>query len=145
MDMTDITIYHNPKCGTSRNTLALIRNTGVEPNVVEYLVTPPGREKLVELIAQMNIPVRDVLRRKGTPYDELKLDDPSLTDDQLIDAMVAHPILMNRPIVVTPLGTRLCRPSEIVLDILSSPQLAAFSKEDGKQVVDAKGKRIGQG
>jgi arsenate reductase len=145
MDMTDITIYHNPKCGTSRNTLALIRNTGVEPNVVEYLVTPPGREKLVELIAQMNIPVRDVLRRKGTPYDELKLDDPSLTDDQLIDAMVAHPILMNRPIVVSPLGTRLCRPSETVLDILPSPQLAAFSKEDGEQVVDAKGKRIGQG
>jgi arsenate reductase (glutaredoxin) len=145
MDMTDITIYHNPKCGTSRNTLALIRNTGVEPNVVEYLVTPPGREKLVELIAQMNIPVRDVLRRKGTPYDELKLDDPSLTDDQLIDAMVAHPILMNRPIVVTPLGTRLCRPSEMVLDILPSPQRAAFSKEDGEQVVDAKGKRIGQG
>jgi arsenate reductase (glutaredoxin) len=145
MDMTDITIYHNPKCGTSRNTLALIRNTGVEPNVVEYLVTPPGREKLVELIAQMNIPVRDVLRRKGTPYDELRLDDPSLTDDQLIDAMVAHPILMNRPIVVTPLGTRLCRPSEMVLDILSSPQRAAFTKEDGEQVVDAKGKRIGQG
>jgi arsenate reductase (glutaredoxin) len=145
MDMTDITIYHNPKCGTSRNTLALIRNTGVEPNVVEYLVTPPGREKLVELIAQMNIRVRDVLRRKGTPYDELNLDDPSLTDDQLIDAMVAHPILMNRPIVVTPLGTRLCRPSETVLDILPSPQRAAFSKEDGEQVVDAKGKRIGQG
>jgi arsenate reductase len=145
MDMTDITIYHNPKCGTSRNTLALIRNTGVEPNVVEYLVTPPGREKLVELIAQMNIPVRDVLRRKGTPYDELNLDDPSLTDDQLIDAMVAHPILMNRPIVVSPLGTRLCRPSETVLDILPSPQRAAFSKEDGQQVVDAKGKRIGQG
>jgi arsenate reductase len=145
MDMTDITIYHNPKCGTSRNTLALIRNTGVEPNVVEYLVTPPGREKLMELIAQMNIPVRDVLRRKGTPYDELNLDDPSLTDDQLIDAMVAHPILMNRPIVVSPLGTRLCRPSETVLDILPSPQRAAFSKEDGQQVVDAKGKRIGQG
>ena len=137
-----ITIYHNPDCGTSRNTLALIRNSGVEPVVVEYLVTPPGRAKLVELIAALGVPVRDVLRTKGTPYDELKLGDPSLSDAQLIDAMVAHPILMNRPIVVTPLGTRLCRPSEAVLDILPSPQHAAFVKEDGERVVDEKGHRV---
>ena len=117
-----ITIYHNPDCGTSRNTLALIRNSGVEPVIVEYLVTPPGRAKLVELIAALGVPARGVLRVKGTPHDELKLGDPGLSDDQLIDAMVAHPILMNRPIVVTPLGTRLCRPSEAVLDILPSPQ-----------------------
>ena len=116
--MPKVTIYHNPQCGTSRNTLELIRNSGVEPEVVEYLERPPGREKLVELIRKMGVGVRDVLRRKGTPYDELNLDDPALTDDQLIDAMVAHPILMNRPIVETPLGTRLCRPSEQVLEIL---------------------------
>ena len=140
--MARITIYHNPNCGTSRNTLALIRNSGVEPEVVEYLKHPPGRERLVELIRKMGIGVRDVLRRKGTPYDELKLDDPSLTDDQLLDAIVAHPILMNRPIVETPLGTRLCRPSEAVLDILPDSQQGAFAKEDGEQVVDAKGKRI---
>ena len=137
-----ITIYHNPDCGTSRNTLALIRNSGVEPVVVEYLVTPPGRAKLVELIAALGVPVRDVLRTKGTPYDELKLGDPSLSDAQLIDAMVAHPILMNRPIVVSPLGTRLCRPSEAVLDILPSPQRAAFVKEDGERIVDEKGRRV---
>jgi arsenate reductase len=117
-----IIIYHNPQCGTSRNTLALIRNSGDEPEVVEYLKDPPGRAKLVELIRKMGVPVRDVLRRKGTPYDELGLDDPALTDDQLIDAMVAHPILMNRPIVETPLGTRLCRPSETVLDLLQKPR-----------------------
>ena len=142
--MTDaaITIYHNPDCGTSRNTLALIRNSGVEPVVIEYLKTPPGRAKLVDLIAAMGVPVRSVLRQKGTPYDELKLDDPTWTDDQLIDFMAQHPILMNRPIVVTPLGTRLCRPSEAVLDILPSPQLAPFAKEDGEPVIDIKGRRV---
>lgn len=137
-----ITIYHNPDCGTSRNTLALIRNSGVEPVVIEYLNTPPGRPKLVELIVAMGMPVRSALRKKSTPYDELKLDDPNWTDDQLIDFMVQHPILMNRPIVVTPLGTRLCRPSEAVLDILPSPQLAPFAKEDGEPVIDLKGRRV---
>ncbi|MEO8060275.1 MAG: arsenate reductase (glutaredoxin) [Burkholderiales bacterium] len=137
-----ITIYHNPGCGTSRNTLALIRNSGVEPVIVEYLVTPPGRAKLVELIAALNRPVRELLRTKGTPFDELKLADPGLGDDELIDAMVTHPILMNRPIVVTPLGARLCRPSEAVLEILPSPQRGAFTKEDGEPVVDAKGQRV---
>lgn len=116
--MSDVTLYHNPKCGTSNKVLALIRDAGIEPKIVEYLVTPPGRSRLVELIREMGVPVRDVLRRKGTPYDELNLDDASLTDEQLIDAMVEHPILMNRPIVVTPRGTRLCRPPETVLDIL---------------------------
>ena len=139
-----ITIFHNPACGTSRNTLAMIRNSGVEPVVVEYLKTPPGRAELIELITAMGVPVRDVLRRKGTPYDELKLEDPKWTDDQLIDFMVEHPILMNRPIVVTPMGTRLCRPSEAVLDILPSPQLAPFAKEDGEPVIDADGKRTGR-
>ena len=140
--MTDITIYHNPACGTSRNTLALIRNSGVEPTVVEYLKTPPSREQLADFIRRMGVPVRDVLRQKGTPYAELGLDDPSLTDDQLLDAMMAHPILINRPIVVTPLGVRLCRPSEAVLGILPDPQRGAFTKEDGEQVVDADGRRI---
>lgn len=140
--MSAITIYHNPKCGTSRNVLALIRNTGTEPDVIEYLVTPPSREKLLELLANMAIPVRELLRRKGTPYDELQLDNPALTDAALIDAMLAHPILINRPIVVTPLGTQLCRPSEAVLDILSLPQLAAFSKEDGEPVINDKGERV---
>lgn len=116
--MSDVTIFHNPACGTSRNALALIRNSGIEPQVIEYLITPPGRDKLVELIAAMGVPVRSVLRRPGTPYDELKLDDSVWTDDQLIDFMVEHPILMNRPIVVTALGTRLCRPAEAVLDLL---------------------------
>ncbi|MGZ5042210.1 MAG: arsenate reductase (glutaredoxin) [Usitatibacter sp.] len=116
--MAKITIYHNPQCGTSRNALALIRNSGAEPEVIEYLKEPPSRERLVQLIGKMGIGVRDLLRRKGTPYDELGLDDPALTDDQLLDAMVAHPILMNRPIVETPLGTKLCRPAEAVLDIL---------------------------
>ena len=137
-----ITTYHNPACGTSRNVLALIRNSGVEPVVIEYLKTPPGRDKLVELLKAMGMPVRDLLRRKGTPYDELRLDDPGCSDDQLLDFMVQHPILMNRPIVVTPLGTRLCRPSEVVLDILSAPQRGAFTKEDGEAVADAKGLRL---
>jgi arsenate reductase len=137
-----ITIYHNPKCGTSRNALALIRNTGVEPEIIEYLSNPPSRNKLVELIAAMGIPVRDVLRKKGTPYEELNLDDPSLADDALIDFMLLHPALINRPIVVTPIGTRLCRPSELVLDILPLPQLKEFTKEDGEKVIDANGHRI---
>jgi len=140
--MSDITIFHNPACGTSRNVLAMIRNSGVEPTIVNYLKTPPGRAKLVELVAAMGITVRDLLRRKGTPYDELNLDNPSWTDEQLLDFIVAHPILMHRPIVVTPLGTRLCRPSEAVLDILPSPQLAPFAKEDGEPVIDAKGRRV---
>lgn len=140
--MSDIMIYHNPQCGTSRNVLALIRNTGVEPEVIEYLLTPPTREKLLALIAQMGIAVREVLRRKGTPYDELQLDDPALSDDALIDAMLAHPALINRPIVVTPLGTRLCRPSEAVLDILPLPQRGAFTKEDGEPVINEQGERV---
>lgn len=140
--MGDITIFHNPACGTSRNVLALIRNSGVEPTVIDYLKTPPGRDQLVELLAAMHMPVRELLRRKGTPYDELQLDDPAWTDAQLLDFMVAHPILMNRPIVVTPLGTRLCRPSEAVLDILPAPQRAAFTKEDGEVLIDEKGQRV---
>ncbi|MCY7353792.1 MAG: arsenate reductase (glutaredoxin) [Lysobacter sp.] len=137
-----ITIYHNPACGTSRNTLALIRNSGVEPTVVEYLQTPPDRATLLQLIGDMSIPVSGLLREKGTPYAELQLDDPSLTDDALIDAMLMHPILINRPIVVTPLGTKLCRPSEAVLDILPSSQLAPFAKEDGEVVIDDLGRRV---
>ncbi len=136
-----ITIYHNPACGTSRNVLGLIRDSGVEPRIVEYLKTPPSREELVDLIRRMGIPVRDLLRRKGTPYDELGLDDPALTDDRLVDAMLAHPILINRPIVATPLGVRLCRPSETVLDILQGAQRGGFAKEDGKPVVGADGAR----
>ena len=139
---TGVTIYHNPNCGTSRNTLALIRNAGIEPTIIEYLKTPPSRAELVSLITRMGISVRDLLRRKGTPYDALGLDNPSLTDDDLIDAMMAHPILMNRPIVVTPLGVALCRPSEAVLDILPNPQRGAFVKEDGEKIVDESGKRI---
>lgn len=137
-----ITIYHNPACGTSRNVLGLIRNSGAEPRVIEYLETPPSRAELVSLIGRMGIPVRDLLRQNGTPYAELALSDPSLTDDRLLDAMMAHPILINRPIVVTPLGVRLCRPSETVLDILPSPQRAGFAKEDGEAVVDAGGARV---
>ena len=137
-----VRIYHNPSCGTSRNVLAMIRNAGETPDVVEYLKTPPSREELVSLIERMGIAVRDLLRRKGTPYDELGLDDPKWTDDQLIDFMVAHPILINRPIVVTPLGVKLCRPSEAVLDILPNPQQGAFAKEDGEQVVDDRGNRL---
>ncbi|WP_448206008.1 arsenate reductase (glutaredoxin), partial [Azospirillum sp. sgz302134] len=126
------------------NTLALIRNSGVEPTVIEYLTTPPSREQLADLIRRMGVPVRAVLREKGTPYADLGLDDPSLTDDRLLDAMMAHPILINRPIVVTPLGVRLCRPSEAVLDILPDPQRGAFTKEDGERVVDEAGNRIGK-
>ena len=140
--MTGVTIYHNPACGTSRNTLALIRNSGVEPEIVEYLKTPPSRDRLADLIGRMGVPVRSVLREKGTPYAELGLDDPSLSDDRLLDAMIAHPILINRPIVETPLGVRLCRPSEAVLDILPDPQRGAFAKEDGERVVDEQGRRI---
>jgi arsenate reductase (glutaredoxin) len=139
---TPITIYHNPNCGTSRNVLALIRNSGVEPEVIEYLKNPPKRSKLVELISHLGIPVRDLLRQKGTPYNELLLDNPALSEDALIEAILAHPILMNRPIVVTPLGTRLCRPSETVLDILPQTQNGAFSKEDGEQLLNSEGKRL---
>jgi arsenate reductase len=142
--MTEVTIYHNPACGTSRNALGLIRNSGVEPRVVEYLKTPPSRGDLADLIRRMGVPVRDVLRRKGTPFDELGLDDPALTDDRLLDAMMAHPILINRPIVVTPLGVKLCRPSEAVLDILPDRQRGAFAKEDGERVVDEHGHRASE-
>lgn len=140
--MSPTTIYHNADCGTSRNTLALIRNSGEEPTVVEYLDIPPGKNKLVELLAALNMPPRELLRRKGTPFDELELANPKWTDDELIDFMVVHPILMNRPIVVTPLGTRLCRPSEVVFDILPSPQRGPFTKEDGEQVIDSEGRRV---
>jgi arsenate reductase len=139
--MTGITIYHNPACGTSRNVLGLIRNAGIEPTVIEYLKTPPSREELMVLITRMGIPVRALLRERGTPYAELGLDDPSLSDDALLDAMMAHPILINRPIVVTPRGVRLCRPSEAVLDLLDAPQRGEFRKEDGQLVVDALGNR----
>ncbi|MCU6434695.1 arsenate reductase (glutaredoxin) [Undibacterium sp. Jales W-56] len=137
-----ITIYHNPKCGTSRNTLALIRNTGEEPHIIDYLSHPPSREKLRELIAAMHLQPRELLRKKGTPYEELQLDDSKWSDEELIDFMIAHPILINRPIVVTPVGTRLCRPSELVLDILPLPQLGEFIKEDGEKVIDADGCRV---
>ncbi len=137
-----ITIYHNPVCGTSRNTLAMIRQSGEEPVVIEYLKTPPSREKLVELIAAMGIGARGLLREKGTPYAELGLADPTWSDDQLIEQMLAHPILINRPIVVTPLGTRLCRPSETVLDILPSPDIGPFIKDDGEVVIDEHGRRV---
>ena len=137
-----ITIYHNPDCGTSRNTLALIRNSGAEPRIVEYLKDPPSRAELVVLLKRMGITARRLLREKGTPFGELGLGNPSLTEDELLDAMMAHPILINRPIVVTPLGARLCRPSELVLDILTAPQRGAFTKEDGEQVIDEQGKRL---
>ncbi|MEO8014659.1 MAG: arsenate reductase (glutaredoxin) [Polaromonas sp.] len=140
--MADITIYHNPQCGTSRNVLALIRNTGAEPEVIEYLKTPPTRGKLLELIARMGLPVRDAMRQKEALYGELALDNLALGDDALVEAMLAHPILINRPIVVTPLGTRLCRPSETVLDILPLPQRAAIAKEDGEPVVNEQGVRV---
>lgn len=142
MSDTAITIYHNPACGTSRNTLALIRNSGVEPTVIHYLETPPSRETLVALIAAMGMPARDLLRKNVPPFEALGLAEDRFSDDELIDAMLVHPILINRPIVVTPLGTRLCRPSEVVLDILPSPQQGAFTKEDGERVVDEKGRRI---
>ncbi|WP_165585630.1 arsenate reductase (glutaredoxin) [Roseococcus sp. SYP-B2431] len=137
-----VTIYHNPDCGTSRNVLGLIRNSGEEPRIIEYLKAPPTRDELMALIARMGISVRGLLREKGTPYAGLGLDDPALTDEQLVDAMMAHPILINRPIVVTRLGVKLCRPSETVLDILPGAQRAAFAKEDGEAVVDAQGRRL---
>ena len=140
--MNPITIYHNPACGTSRNVLAMIRNSGEEPVVIEYLKTPPDRATLTALIAAMGVPVRAVLREKGTPYAELGLDDPKWSDEQLIGFMLQPPLLINRPIVVTPLGTMLCRPSETVLDILPQPQRGAFSKEDGEAVVNAEGRRV---
>lgn len=136
-------IYHNPGCGTSRNTLALIRHAGIEPVVVEYLTSPPDRDELAKMIAEAGLTVREAMREKGTPFYELGLDDPALTDDQLLDAMLEHPILINRPFVVTPLGTRLCRPSEAVLDILPGEAFSApFVKEDGERVLDENGKRI---
>ena len=141
--VVDIVIYHNPECGTSRNALAMIRNAGIEPHVVEYLKTPPSRALLVELIERAGISPRELLREKGTPYAELGLGDTTLSDEALVDAMMAHPILVNRPLVVSPLGVKLCRPSEAVLDLLPSGQLGAFAKEDGEQVVDASGERVG--
>jgi arsenate reductase len=138
----NVTIYHNPDCGTSRNTLAIIRQSGEEPEVIEYLKTPPSREKLVELIAAMGMTPRELLREKGTPYKEFGLADPKWTDDELIDFMLAHPILINRPIVVTPLGVVLARPSEAVLDILPNSDIGPFTKEDGEVVIDAGGKRV---
>ncbi|MDR5772800.1 arsenate reductase (glutaredoxin) [Caballeronia sp. LP006] len=137
-----VIIYHNPKCGTSRNTLALIRNAGIEPKVVEYLTAPPDRATLTSLIARAGLSVREALREKGTPYAELGLGDTSLTDEQLIDAMLAHPILINRPFVDTPKGARLCRPSELVIDLLPEPQKGPFAKEDGEVVIDEAGKRL---
>ncbi|HET9206197.1 MAG TPA: arsenate reductase (glutaredoxin) [Burkholderiaceae bacterium] len=135
--MADATVYHNPSCGTSRNTLALLRHAGIEPTVIEYLKTPPSKDTLKALVHAMGISVRDLLRRKGTPYDELHLDDPKWTDDQLLDFIVQHPILMNRPIVVTARGTKLCRPSEAVLELLPAGKLPDFTKEDGETVVDS--------
>jgi arsenate reductase (glutaredoxin) len=138
----DVIIYHNPQCGTSRNTLGLIRNAGIEPHIVDYLKAPPTRLLLRQLISRMGVSVRNVIRERGTPFHELGLDDPSLSDDRLLDAMMEHPVLINRPIVVTPLGVRLCRPSETVIDILS-PQQGEFRKEDGELIVDASGRRAG--
>ena len=137
----DVVIYHNPECGTSRNTLAMIRNTGIEPHVIEYLKTPPNRALVKQLVARAGLSVRDVLREKGTPYTELGLGDPALTDEQLLDAIEAHPILMNRPLVVSPRGVRLCRPSEAVLDLLPAQQ-GEFVKEDGERVVDEHDRRV---
>jgi arsenate reductase len=138
-----VTIYHNPACGTSRNTLALIRNAGVEPQVIEYLQTPPERETLRRMIRDAGLTVRGALREKGTPYAELDLAEEGLSDEALLDAMMAHPILINRPFVMTPEGVRLCRPSEIVLDILPLPQKGSFTKEDGELLIDAEGRRVG--
>ena len=140
--MADITIYHNPACGTSRNTLALIRNSGVEPQVIEYLKTPLSKAQLQAMLSTLGIGARDLLRQKGTLFEELKLDDPSWSDEALVNFMAEHPILMNRPIVLTPLGARLCRPSEAALDLLPAPQRGAFAKEDGEVVIDAKGQRV---
>ncbi|WP_077961830.1 arsenate reductase (glutaredoxin) [Ensifer adhaerens] len=138
----NVTIYHNPACGTSRNTLAMIRNAGIEPTVIEYLQAPPSRQALERMIADAGLGVREVIREKGTPYAELGLADPSVSDERLLDAMIAHPMLINRPFVITPMGTRLCRPSERVLDILPDTHKGPFSKEDGEPVLDAEGKRI---
>jgi arsenate reductase (glutaredoxin) len=140
--LVTITVYHNPNCGTSRNVVAMIRNSGAEPTIIEYLKTPPSREELVDLIRRAGLTPRQLLRRKGTPYDELGLDDPTIADDTLIDLMIEHPILINRPIVVTATDVKLCRPSEAVLDILPDPQRGSFVKEDGEVVVDAEGRRI---
>ncbi len=140
--MNTVTIFHNPQCGTSRNTLALIRNAGIEPQVVHYLETPPTRDELVKLIADCGLTAREVLRSKSEVYDELNLSDPKWTDAELVDFMVEHPILINRPIVITSKGTRLCRPSEVVLDILPRPQQGPFTKEDGEVVIDAQGRRV---
>ena len=138
----DIVIYHNPECGTSRNTLGIIRNAGIEPHIIEYLKTPPARALLVELIDRAGISPRDLLREKGTPYAALGLDNTSLSNDALVDAMMTHPILINRPLVISPLGVKLCRPSEAVLDLLPADQLGAFAKEDGQQVVGVSGQRV---
>lgn len=137
----DVIIYHNPACGTSRNTLELIRHVGIEPHVIEYLKTPPSRALVAQLVARMGVSVRDILREKGTPFAELGLADPTLTDGQLLDAIAAHPVLMNRPIVVSPLGVKLCRPSETALDLLPAEGLKPFTKEDGEVVIDADGRR----
>ena len=139
----DVVIYHNPACGTSRNALELIRHVGIEPHVIEYLKTPPSRAMVEQLVQRMNLSVRDILREKGTPYAELGLGDPSLSDDQLLDAIEAHPVLMNRPIVVSPKGVKLCRPSEVVLDLLPDEGLRPFTKEDGEIVIDVDGRRVG--
>jgi arsenate reductase len=138
----DVIIYHNPACGTSRNTLALIRHVGIEPHVIEYLKTPPSRDQVQDMVARMGVPLREVLREKGTPFAELGLGDPALGDDQLLDAIEAHPVLLNRPIVVTPKGVRLCRPSEAVLDLLPEAGLKPFVKEDGEVVIDPQGRRV---
>lgn len=137
----DVIIYHNPACGTSRNTLELVRHAGIEPHVIEYLKTPPSRALVAQLVARMGVSVRDILREKGTPFAELGLADPALTDEQLLDAIAAHPVLMNRPIVVSPLGAKLCRPSETVLDLLPAEGLKPFTKENGEVVIDADGRR----
>ncbi|OAM77084.1 arsenate reductase (glutaredoxin) [Devosia elaeis] len=137
-----VTIYHNPDCGTSRNTLAMIRQSGVEPTVVEYLKTPPSRERIVELVSAAGLSLRDAMRKKDTPYEELELSEAGVSDDALLDAIQAHPILLNRPFVETPVGTRLCRPSEVVLDILENPDIGPFTKEDGEVIIDAEGKRL---
>lgn len=138
----DVIIYHNPACGTSRNTLALIRHVGIEPHAIEYLKSPPSRAMIMGLVERMSVPLRGLLREKGTPFAELGLGDPDLTDDQLLDAIEAHPVLLNRPIVVSPLGVKLCRPSEAVLDLLPSQDLKPFTKEDGEVVIDVEGRRV---
>lgn len=140
--MTDVIIYHNPECGTSRNTLAMIRNAGIEPHVIEYLKCPPSRAMLIELMDRAGLTPRELAREKGTPFHELGLSDPGVSDDQIIDAMMDHPILINRPVVVSPIDVKLCRPSEVVLDILPANQRGAFAKEDGEEVVDAEGNRV---